>query len=58
MGPDHIKIILEISPRKIGKLYDIAEQGLASNGHWQDVEYVINKALDEFIKKYHPNSEK
>ena len=47
-----IKVIIKMIPKYIAKLDDIAFKGLASGGHRQDFQYVITKAIKEFIKKY------
>ena len=52
-----IKIKIKISPRNIGKLGEIAFEGLASQGHRQDFQYCITKAIEEFIKKYENEQE-
>lgn len=47
-----VKIIIDIYPKAIAELDDIARKGLASNGHWQEFRFVLIKAIEEFIKKY------
>ena len=47
-----IKVIVKITSKNLAKLEDIAFEGLASNGHRQEFQFVLNKAIEEFIKKY------
>ena len=43
---------MKITAENIAKLEDIAFKGHASNGHRQDFQFALNKAIKEFIKKY------
>ena len=47
-----IKVIIKLNPRDIVTLDDIGFNGFASNGHRQDFDFCLQKAIDEFIKKY------
>jgi len=47
-----IKCIVKITPSNIHKLELIGRNGNASNGHSQTFEFCLNKAIEEFIKKY------
>jgi len=47
-----IKVIIKIIPKYLAQLDKIAFSGNASSGHRQDLQFVINKAFKEFIKKY------
>jgi len=47
-----VKVIVDIYPSAIAKLDDIAFSGNASNGYRQDFQFVLIKAIEEFIKKY------
>ncbi len=52
-----IKVILKIAPKNVGKLERIGRKGFASSGYWQDFQYCITKAIEEFIKKYENEQE-
>jgi len=47
-----VKIIVTITTKDIFKLDEIGNKGLASNGHYQDFDFCLTKAIREFIKKY------
>jgi len=47
-----VKIIIDIPPRTIAELDEIARKGLASGGHQHDFRFVLVKAINEFVKKY------
>ncbi len=47
-----VKIIIDVYPRAIYQLDEIARKGLASNGHSQDFRFVLVKAIEEFVEKY------
>ena len=47
-----IKVLVGIPIRNIAKLEEIGESGIASSGYGQDFEYCLDKAIEEFIKKY------
>jgi len=47
-----IKIKVALLIRDIGKLAEIGESGVASSGYSQTFEYCLDKAIEEFIKKY------
>lgn len=53
-----IKIQVKLTPKQIYKLDKIGWEGSASNGYYQDFDYCLNKAIEEFIKKYDENIEK
>ena len=45
-------VIIHLSGRDIGDLYEIGRQGWASSGYTQDEKFCITKAIEEFIEKY------
>ena len=47
-----VKVVINIYFEDIGKLGEIGRSGKASFGHHQTFEYCLNKAIEEFIKKY------
>ncbi len=47
-----IKVIVELIPRQVAELEEIAFSGRASNNFRQDFEYALGRAITEFIKKY------
>lgn len=47
-----ITINISLIVDHMAKLDEIAFKGLASNGRSQSLEYVLDKAIEEFIKKY------
>jgi len=47
-----IEFKIRLPGRQIGQLAEIGEKGWASDGNWQDEDYCIRKAIDEFIEKY------
>jgi len=52
-----VKIIVTITTKDIFKLDLIGDEGLASNGHPQDFDFCLTKAIREFIKKYEEKNE-
>jgi hypothetical protein len=47
-----IKVIVTLIPEQINKLEVIGRSGVASSGYSQEFDFCLNKAIDEFIKKY------
>lgn len=47
-----VEIIIKLSGRQLGQLWDIGRYGLASGGYNQTEQFCIDRAVDEFIKKY------
>lgn len=47
-----VEIIIKLSGKQLGQLWDIGRYGLASGGYMQDEQFCIYKAIDEFIEKY------
>lgn len=48
-----LKVIVKLTSKQIRKLDKIGENGLASSGYFQDFDFCLDKAIDEFIKKYY-----
>lgn len=47
-----VKIVVNLISKHIWKLDEIGARGIVSNGHRQSFDYCLDKAIDEFIKKY------
>ena len=47
-----VKVIVKIVAKDLYKLDKIGREGLASNGYSQTIDYCLDKAIEEFIKKY------
>ena len=47
-----VPVKVKFIPKDIYKLDEIGRSGNASNGHSQDWQYCLDKAIEEFIKKY------
>jgi hypothetical protein len=47
-----VKVIVSLIPRNIAELEEIGFTGKASNGYRQSFEFALDKAIEEFIKKY------
>lgn len=47
-----MKIVIDLGEADTRRLAYIAERGLASSGHRQTFQFVIYRAVEEFINKY------
>ena len=47
-----VNVLLSVIIEDLAKMEEIAFEGKASNGYRQSLQYCIDKAFNEFIKKY------
>ena len=47
-----IKLEITITPENIHRLEQIGKSGVCSSGWSQDWQFCLDKAIEEFIKKY------
>jgi hypothetical protein len=47
-----LKVLIDIYERDLAILSEIGTSGKASSGYSQTTEFCIQKAIEEFIKKY------
>lgn len=47
-----IKVIVSINARDLAKLEEIGESGKITDGYKVDIDYCLQKAIDDFIKNY------